>query len=202
MKTYRYKIYSPSVYNPEENKKWPLILFLHGAGERGNDLSLLQRQGLPAYLKGKDDFPFVVASPQCPARSYWEVHSLNNWLNEVLSEVNADLSRVYLSGISMGGYGTWHWAAANPEKFAAIIPVCGGGDPSTAKKLTKMPVWAFHGEKDDIVPVEETLAMTEAIKEAGGKAELTLYPNLYHDSWTETYNNSAIYEWLLKHSRS
>ena len=201
MKSYPYEIYYPSSYKSEENRKWPIILFLHGAGERGNDLSMLKRQGLPKYLQDKEDFPFVVASPQCPPRSYWDTHSLNNWFNEVLTEVNTDLERVYLSGISMGGYGTWHWSAANPEKFAAIIPICGGGEPSRAKELVHMPIWAFHGAQDDIVPVEETLEMVEAVKRAGGKAELTIYPDLRHDSWTITYNNPSIYDWLLEHKK-
>ena len=201
MKSYPYHIFYPASYQEQADKKWPLILFLHGAGERGNDLELLKLQGLPNFLRLKEDFPFLVAYPQCPRGSYWTVESLNNWLKEVLDQVNADESHIYLTGISMGGYGTWHWAAAHPEKFAAIIPVCGGGEPRKAQKLADMPIWAFHGQKDNIVPVEETLAMTTAIEAAGGKPKVTIYPDLFHDSWTKTYQNEAIYAWLLEHKK-
>ncbi|PRY09878.1 dienelactone hydrolase family protein [Pontibacter ummariensis] len=201
MSSYQYKIYYPAQYQEQPDKKWPLILFLHGAGERGNNLELLKRQGLPAYLEGKEDFPFVVAYPQCPARAYWQVPLLNEWLEEVLTKVRADESRIYLTGISMGGYGTWHWAAANPDKFAAALPICGGGDPKQADKLTHLPIWAFHGVKDDIVPVEETLDMVEAVRALGGNVKQTIYPNLYHDSWTATYNDPEVYDWLLQHQK-
>lgn len=198
---YQYQIYYPEAYNADNGKQWPLILFLHGAGERGSNLELVKLQGLPNYLRNKKDFPFVVTYPQCPARSYWEVSMLNNWLEEVLKGLRADPERIYLTGISMGGYGTWHWAAANPNKFAAIIPICGGGEPSKAKQLAKLPIWAFHGAKDNIVPLRETVEMTSAIEKAGGKPKITIYPDLYHDSWTETYQNEEIYDWLLKHKR-
>lgn len=198
---YQYQIYFPKDYKAEGQQKWPLILFLHGAGERGNDLELVKLQGLPNYLRKREDFPFVVAYPQCPPRSYWDVSLLNEWLEEVLTQVRADHSRVYLTGISMGGYGTWHWAAAHPEKFAAIIPICGGGEPAQAKRLAKLPVWAFHGAKDNIVPLRETLRMTEALEKAGGKVKLTIYPDLYHDSWTKTYHNEEIYDWLREHKQ-
>lgn len=203
MSTYPYRIYFPESYQKEPEKKWPLILFLHGAGERGNRLELLKRQGLPKMLETRKDFPFVVAYPQCPAGSYWRVPLLNEWLQKLLLELdNIDPARIYLTGISMGGYGTWHWAASNPEKFAAIIPVCGGGEPASARQLLQMPVWAFHGAKDDIVPLGETLSMTRAIEAAGGKVKLTVYPDLFHDSWTVTYQNPLIYDWLLEHKKA
>lgn len=203
MNTYQYELYYPANYKDDPEKKWPLILFLHGAGERGSRLELLKRQGLPKLLDQRKDFPFVVAYPQCAAGSYWRVPALNEWLKDVLQELDgADPERVYLTGISMGGYGTWQWAAEEPAKFAAIIPVCGGGDPARAKQLLQMPVWAFHGAKDDIVPLSETLAMVNAVEEAGGKVKLTIYPDLFHDSWTVTYQNPLIYDWLLEHRKS
>lgn len=201
MRNYKYSIYYPASYDAQEDKKWPLILFLHGAGERGDDLEKVKRQGLPKYLLGQEDFPFVVAYPQCPSQSYWQMPLLSVWLTEVLEEVKADKSRIYLTGISMGGYGTWHWAADRPETFAAILPVCGGGETRNAHKLSKMPIWAFHGAKDDIVPVEETLDMVQAVEAAGGHVKTTIYPNLRHDSWTETYNNPDIYDWFLQHEK-
>lgn len=199
---YQYHIYYPKTYQLADKEEWPLILFLHGAGERGNNLELVKLQGLPNYLRKQDDFPFVVAYPQCPARSYWDVSLLNEWLEEVLKQVRADRNRIYLTGISMGGYGSWHWAAAHPEKFAAIIPICGGGELRQAKRLAQLPIWAFHGAKDNIVPLRATTEMTDAVQKAGGKVELTIYPDLYHDSWTKTYNNPEIYDWLLKHKKT
>lgn len=201
MNHYPYHIYYPESYASKPEEKWPLILFLHGAGERGNDLEKVKSQGLPKYLKDKKDFPFVVAYPQCPFYTYWHISKLNEWLDEVLTQVQADESRIYLTGISMGGYGSWHWAANDPEKFAAIIPICGGGEVSKASRLIHMPIWAFHGARDNIVPVSETLDMAEAVKAAGGKVELTIYPDLYHDSWTVTYNSPKTYDWLLKHKK-
>ncbi|AHM63553.1 putative peptidase [Flammeovirgaceae bacterium 311] len=199
---YPYEIFYPDTYQQDTSKNWPLILFLHGAGERGSDLAKVKIQGLPKYLQGRRDFPFVVAYPQCPQLSYWTVPGLRAWLKEVLTKVRYDRERVYLTGLSMGGYGTWHWAAAHPEQFAAIIPICGGGEPLQAKKLTNLPIWAFHGAKDNIVPVEQTLEMAKAVKRAGGDVKVTIYPNLFHDSWTETYNNPEIYNWLLEHKRA
>ncbi|CAN5329867.1 hypothetical protein BH23BAC1_BH23BAC1_17640 [soil metagenome] len=198
MINYLYKIYLPKNYNKEEKIQWPLIIFLHGAGERGNNLEKVKKEGLPKYLSGVDDFPFVVAYPQCPAYAYWEIPKLNHFHNEILTKVKIDESRIYLTGISMGGYGSWHWTSENPDKFAAIIPICGGGDTSKAIKLINVPTWAFHGAKDDIVPLEETLEMVEAIKKAGGNPHLTVYPDLYHDSWTRTYKNKVVYDWLLQ----
>jgi predicted peptidase len=201
IETYPYHIYYPATYETEQEKQWPLLLFLHGAGERGNDLSKVEEQGLPRYLQDKDDFPFVVAYPQCPGKAYWNIPTLNDWLRQVQAEVRFDETRVYLTGLSMGGYGTWHWAAAHPEKFAAILPICGGGNTAQAKRLIKMPIWAFHGVKDTIVPASETIQMVEAIKRAGGNPILTLYPDLFHDSWTRTYNNTEVYDWMLKHQK-
>ena len=201
MSSYQYNIYYPASYGAEPEKKWPLILFLHGAGERGNNLELLKRQGLPHYLEGKKDFPFVVAYPQCPAHTYWKTALLNEWLEEVLTKVNVDRSRIYLTGISMGGYGTWHWAAANPEKFAAILPICGGGNVNEASRLVHTPIWTFHGARDNIVPVEATREMVTAVEALGGNVKETIYPDLFHDSWTITYNSPAIYDWLLQHRK-
>ena len=152
MARYNYHIYYPASYHNNTDQEWPLILFLHGAGERGNDLELVKQQGLPKYLQDKADFPFVVAYPQCPSRSYWQMPLLSAWLTRVLSEVRADTSRIYLTGISMGGYGAWDFASRYPDYFAAVAPICGGGIPRLAGRLKDIPVWAFHGLKDDAVP--------------------------------------------------
>jgi predicted peptidase len=127
---------------------------------------------------------------------------LNQLLDQVEQELKVDKSRVYLSGLSMGGYGSWRYAAANPERFAAVVPICGGGEPDKwAESLTKVPIWAFHGAKDEVVPLARSQDMVDAVKEAGGEIKFTVYPEARHDSWTETYNNPEVYEWLLKHRR-
>jgi predicted peptidase len=118
-----------------------------------------------------------------------------------LRKYRIDKDRVYLTGLSMGGYGTWALAAAHPEKFAAIAPICGGGNPAEAAKLARLPIWVFHGAKDPTVPIERSKEMVEAIKAAGGDAKFTIYPEAGHDSWTETYNNPELYQWLLAQKR-
>ena len=182
----------------------PLILFLHGAGERGDDLSAVLKHGVPKLAAQDDAFPFIAVSPQCPAESWWTKHlaELSALLDAVKERHPVDLDRVYLTGLSMGGYGTWALAAQSPETFAAAAPICGGGDPETAPKLVNLPIWAFHGAKDEVVPLERTEAMVDAVKQAGGNIQLTVYPEAGHDSWTETYDNPELYAWFLRHKRA
>ena len=198
--TVRYLISLPQNYN--EQDKCPLLIFLHGAGERGNDLNRVKVHGPTKIVRKKNTTPFVIVSPQCPRREGWKVEKLSKLLDHVLATTKADPERVYLTGLSLGGYGTWGWAAQEPKRFAAAIPICGGGNPSAAEKLVKLPIWAFHGGKDSVVPLSRSEAMVEAIKKAGGtKVKLTIYPEAGHDSWTKTYNNPEIYKWLLTHKR-
>lgn len=193
------------VPNPSKgNQKPPLILFLHGAGERGNgNLPLVKKHGPPKNVESNPDFPFVVISPQCPTGKWWTDDNLQTMLLELIDKIETeqqtDSSRVYLTGLSMGGFGSWKLAAAHPERFAAIVPICGGGEPADAKSLAKLPIWVFHGAKDTAVPLKRSEEMVEAVKEAGGNIEFTVYPEAGHDSWTETYNNPKLYDWLMKH---
>lgn len=181
----------------------PLMLFLHGAGERGDDLSAVSKHGIPKRAAQGDDLPFIAVSPQCPAESWWTAHlaELSALLDAVKGRHPVDPDRVYLTGLSMGGYGTWALAAQSPETFAAAAPICGGGDPETAPKLINLPIWAFHGAKDEVVPLERSEAMVDAVKQAGGNVQLTVYPEAGHDSWTETYDNPELYAWFLRHKR-
>ncbi len=200
-----YLLYLPETYNSSQ-KKWPLILFLHGAGERGNDLDQVKRHGPPKLIaKGKKDLPFIIVSPQCPKNGWWanniQMKALNLLLDEIISKYRVDKDRIYLTGLSMGGYGTWSLAAENPERFAAIAPICGGGDPHTAKKLAKMPIWVFHGGKDKVVPIDKSQKMVEALKKAGNEVKFTVYPEAGHNSWAKTYDNPELYKWFLDHSR-
>jgi len=199
--TIKYLLYLPADYD-KSDAEWPLILFLHGAGERGDDLRQLEKHGPPKIVKQKD-MPFIIVSPQCPKDSWWpkENEVLINLLDDIVSRYKVDESRIYLTGLSMGGYGSWSLGCDHPERFAAIAPICGGGEPFFARKLKNTPVWAFHGGKDTVVPLKKSEDMVNAIKRAGGDAKLTVYPEAGHDSWTETYNNPELYEWFLKHSK-
>jgi len=200
----KYYLYLPADYEKDQTA-WPLILFLHGAGERGDDLAKIKVHGLPKILQEKKDFPFVVVSPQCPADNWWssdmQLLLLNELLDEIISKYQIDTNRVYLTGLSMGGYGTWALAIKEPERFAAIVPICGVGQVDKACRLKNTPVWAFHGAKDPTVPVEKTKQMVEAVRKCGGDAEMTIYPDAEHDSWTRTYANPRVFQWLLEHSR-
>jgi len=199
-----YLLYLPRDYEADPRRKLPLILFLHGMGERGNnELELVKKHGIPKIVEQKEDFPFIAVSPQCPKNSFWtaEIEALNALLDEVIAKYRVDVDRIYLTGLSMGGYGAWSLAIAYPKRFAAIAPICGGGEPSEVPVLKDVPVWVFHGEKDNLVPPEESKKMVDALKACGGDVKFTLYPDADHDSWTRTYDNPELYEWFLKHSR-
>ena len=199
-----YLLYLPKDYGQEPGHKWPLLVFLHGSGESGSDLNKVKTHGPAKLLAQGKDLPFVVVSPQAPtSRQGWNLEVLNALLDEVIAKYRVDSERVYLTGLSMGGYGAWAWATANPERFAAVVPICGGGQPRMAgRRMKELPVWAFHGAKDATVPLQESEAMIAALKKAGAaEAKLTVYPEAGHDSWTATYENSELYTWLLSHTR-
>jgi predicted peptidase len=194
----RYLLYQPPGYSSDA-QCWPLILFLHGGGERGYDIELVKTQGLPKLLERKD-FPFLVVSPQSDEGG-WDANALNALLDEVTARYHVDEERIYVTGLSMGGAGTWELASRFPQRFAAIAPICGYGDPELAKNLKHLAVWTFHGAKDKSVPISASEKRVEALKAIGAEVEFTVYPNAYHDAWTETYDNPRLYEWLLRHKR-
>lgn len=199
----RYLLFLPVGYH-ERHDPWPMMLFLHGAGECGDDLDRVKAHGPPKIVEKENDFDFVVLSPQCcPGRdaSYgWEPEPLIQLVDHALKTYRVDSDRVYVTGISMGGYGTWRLAAAYPDRFAAIVPICGGGDVRDAERLKSMPIWTFHGEQDDIVPISETERMVRAIQAADGEPKFTVYPDVGHDSWTVTYETWDVYGWMLSQS--
>jgi predicted peptidase len=195
-----YLVTLPEKYMEQTNGKFPLIIFLHGVNERGNDIEILKRNGLPAIVDSIPDFPFILISPQCPLGKTWSVEALQSMYEEILNKYRVDNNRVYLTGLSMGGFGTWAWASRYHWQFAAIAPICGGGDPALAKHLIRTPIWAFHGDADPIVPLQRTVEMVEAVNHLGGSALLTIYKGVGHDSWTQTYNTPELYEWFLNHS--
>ncbi len=197
----RYLLHRP----PEQakGKRWPLIVFLHGAGERGSDTELLKLHGIPRVVEENPDFPFITIAPQCPEGSWWPMHikELNALITQALLLYDVDPDRVYLTGISMGGYGVWNLATAYPDRFAAVAPICGGGDPDSVCAMRRVPVWAFHGERDNVVLIRESRKMVDALRECGGSVRFTIYPNAGHDSWTKTYQNPRLYEWFMSHRK-
>lgn len=196
-----YLLYLPKDYSTADQKTWPLILFLHGAGERGDSLNLVKEHGPPKLIEEGQDFPFIIASPQCPTGQRWSSDELNILLNDLIRQYKVDKDRIYLTGLSMGGYGTWDLATRYPERFAAIAPICGGGEPKNACQLKDIPTWVFHGAKDEVVFPYQSEKMVEALKACGGDVHYTRYPEAHHDSWTATYANPALYEWFLKHKK-
>lgn len=199
----KYLLFLPEGYG-KNRQRWPLIMFLHGAGERGSDLKKVKKHGPPKIVENRKDFPFIVVSPQCPTGDWWteKVEVLINLLDDIVARYKVDKKRVYLTGLSMGGYGTWSLASAYPERFAAIAPICGGGSRIMALRLKNIPVWVFHGAKDRVVPLKESEEMVNAIRKRGGNVKLTIYPDAGHDSWTQTYNNQKLYDWFLEHRKS
>ncbi len=199
----KYLLYLPADYG-KSDKKWPLIMFLHGAGERGSKLENLKGQGLPKMIANGKNFDFIIVSPQCPKDIWWpeQTDVLIALLDEIEAKYHVDTDRVYLTGLSMGGFGTWTLAAQYPNRFAAITPICGGSERIIGPRLKKVPVWAFHGAKDNVVPLARSQEMVDAVKKAGGDAKLTIYPEADHDSWTEAYNTPELYEWFLSHKIS
>ncbi len=206
----KYLLYLPGDYSPNNEKHWPLLLFLHGAGERGTNLKLVAKHGPPRLVAQETQVPFVIVSPQCPAGQTWNDEALLALLKKIISSHRIDRSRVYLTGLSMGGYGTWSLAVNFPEYFAAAAPVCGGGngidvllaEGARKRALRFLPIRSFHGANDTVVPVSESRRMLTALKLAGcRKVKLTVYPGTGHDSYTRTYNDPKLYRWLLKHRR-
>ncbi len=195
-----YLLYLPKDY--EKQTSWPLMLFLHGAGERGDDLELVKKHGPPKLIAAGKEFPFIVVSPQCPRGKWWEPIELVALLDEIGEKYKVDPDRIYVTGLSMGGFGSWRLAAFAPDRLAAIAPICGGGETYWTKEFAHLPVWAFHGAKDAAVPLERSQAMVDALKKNGGDPKLTIYPEAGHDSWTETYDNPEIYGWFLAQKRA
>jgi predicted peptidase len=199
-----YLAYLPEGY-AEAAQPWPLIVFLHGAGERGG-VRYVRKQGLPLRLDGGTALPFVVIAPACPLNSHWPSHldELNILLTDALAKYRVDPTRVYLTGLSMGGNGAWTWGMTNPERFAAVAPICGYGidilgHQQRVVALKNTPVWAFHGALDPVVSINETARLVKALGDASGDVKFTVYPDLTHNSWTVTYDNPELYTWFLSH---
>ncbi|MFG2875428.1 prolyl oligopeptidase family serine peptidase [Streptomyces sp. NPDC048337] len=198
-----YLLHLPGGYREDEARKWPVLLFLHGASERGDDPMDLVAHGPVKQLAEGAELPFIVVAPQCPAYSTWacEISGVYALLEEVGTRYRADPDRTYVTGLSMGGAGTWAITARYPERFAAAAPICGSWMPEAADRIGMLPVWAFHGEDDLNIPVAHTDKVVAALRERGNEAQYTRYPGVGHDAWTRTYDNPEVYDWLLAQRR-
>lgn len=201
--SYHYLLSKPEGYEADAKKKWPLVIFLHGSGERGSDLEQLKKHGPPKLIAAGKSFPAVVASLQCPANELWNPHGVKAVTDHLIKTERIDAGRVYLTGLSMGGFGTWETAFEYPDTYAAIAPVCGGAGVRwvQAARIKHLPVWIFHGDKDGAVPVEFSIKMNDALKKIGAPVKLTIYPGVGHDSWTQTYDNAEFWDWLFAQKR-
>jgi predicted peptidase len=207
----------------EDGKKYPIVIFLHGAGERGDD-NRAQLKYFPTMMakpEYREKYPCFLIAPQCRTGESWagfgrrraasgdepskpseptdQLKVVMQILDSSLKMYPVDPNRIYLTGLSMGGYGAWDWAIREPDRFAAVVPICGGGDESKADRLIKTPIWAFHGDKDNVVPPSASRNMIAAIKKAGGEPKYTELAGVGHDSWTPAYNDpKGVVPWMFE----
>ena len=197
----------PTKFDPASNEKWPVILFLHGRGESRGPLSIVAKWGPPRMVKRGDDFPYILIAPQCPSESRWTDDDQQSGVLKLLDHITksfpVDTTRIYLTGLSMGGYGTWKMAAENPDLFAAVSPICGRGNPADAAKLVNLPIWVFHGTEDTAVLYRHSDDMVRAIRKAGGKkVRFTTLQHVGHNSWSAAYATPELYQWFDRHKTS
>jgi predicted peptidase len=202
--TIHFWLFAPA--NHAEKEKLPLLVFLHGAGERGTDLEKVKIHGPPKIVDSKADFPFVVISPQCPntaGRRGWNAKQIVSLIEQATADpkLKVDADQVHLTGLSMGGYGAWAVSSLIPDKLATSTPICGGGDAKNASKLKSLPIWVFHGDKDNAVPLKQSEDMVAALRAEGACPIFTVYAGVGHDSWTATYNSQLLYDWMLANKR-
>lgn len=203
---YKALVLVPSNTTESINGKFPAILFLHGIGERGNNLNILKQNGFPRALEGDQQFPFIFIMPQCPSSTEWYYTNADNitamqmFLDDILSRFPIDENRLYITGLSMGGIGSWYFAINMPSRFAALVPVAFRGDGWSPEPAKEIPVWAFHGAKDGVIPISKAQELVDQFRAVGGSVRFDIYPNGGHDAstWTVTYNNPDLYDWMLR----
>jgi predicted peptidase len=196
----RYQLFLPHNYNSTSDRL-PLILFLHGGGERGQDIEKVKVHGPLKVAAQRSDFPFIVVAPQADSNMIWSTARLDAVLDDVQERYRVDPDRIYLTGLSMGGYGAWHLAMEFPRRFAALAPISGGATPSGMCALRDLPIWVFHGAKDDVIRPDRSEELVERLKRCNANVRFTLYPDAGHDAWTRTYETPELYDWFLQHRR-
>jgi predicted peptidase len=198
---YRYLLDLPQDY--AQKPDWPLLVFLHGSGERGSDISTVSIYGPPLEIRKGRKIPMVVASPQCPDGEVWDPDAVVALVEHLCGTLKIDRRRILLTGLSMGGYGVWETGILRPDLFAALVPLCGGGGVRflNVDRLKEVPVWCFHGARDEAVDVGESRKMVKLLDASGGKVRYTEYPDAAHNCWSRTYGDPKLYQWLLEQSR-
>lgn len=200
-----YLLYIPPAYLEKKNEKWPLIVMLHGSGERGCSPKHLSKFGPFQAAQRQRDFPFLVLGPVCPKGHWWSdattTLSVMGLIDNIVSQYNVDPNRIYLTGFSMGGFGTWDYAIQFPRKFAAIAPICGGGNPYRVSRIRHLPVMVFHGKNDKKVPFWQAQQMALTLSKMGGNVKFMMYPNTGHYIWQKVYEKPSLYSWFLQHNR-
>ncbi|BCM91994.1 hypothetical protein IAD21_03873 [Abditibacteriota bacterium] len=199
-----YLLYLPDHYAEQPKQTWPVLLYLHSSDARSQELQKLKQEGLPYVLRTGTKLPFIVVAPLCSPDEWWDSHwsveNVNVLLDEILEKYHVDSRRIYLTGWSMGGAGSWKLASSFPTRFAAIAPISGKSQTKYVAPLRNTPVWAFHGAEDTTVPVNESQKMVDALQSLGGNVQLTIFPNTGHEAWQQVYSNPKFYDWLLKYS--
>jgi pimeloyl-ACP methyl ester carboxylesterase len=199
---YAYLLDLPNGYDADPGKRWPLILFLHDGQESGNDLRHVRLSGLAKAIGDGRQVPAIVVSPQCPSNSEgWSTLVLSHLIDDISAKYRVDADRIYVTGCSAGGDGTWDLALAYPERFAAIVPMCGESDPADGARLKNLPIWVFHGQNDQTVPLNQTTDMLDVIRKAGGHPHLTIVPNSPHNVWDHAYAQDDLYTWMFAQKR-
>ena len=196
-----YAISLPDGYS--NDKKYPLIVALHGAGERGDDISLVFVHGVAKYVEAGMKLDAIVIAPQCPKDMVWNAltFELKELIDHIAATYSVDMDRISITGLSMGGFGTWEMGISYPGFFSALAPVCGGGMSWRVGLIGKTPVWAFHGDCDNVVPKENSYMMVDALKAKGGNVKLTLFHGVSHNSWESAYETTKVIEWLISQNR-
>ncbi|WP_299429145.1 prolyl oligopeptidase family serine peptidase [Sphingomonas bacterium] len=205
---YPYLVFVPRGYGADSTQKWPLVIFLHGSGERGTDIEAVKRNGPPKVIDRHPGSPFLLVSPQLEEGlddSRWDTAKLDAMLAAVRKTYRVDPTRIYLTGLSLGGYATWDWAFKRPDLFAAIVPVSANSEDASRDPCTlkDMPIWAFHGDQDDVVDPLKGFAIMHAIDACKGsiRPKMTIYPQMTHGSWEPAYDDPALWRWLLEQRR-
>lgn len=197
---YNYLLYTPG--EPPAGTGYPLLIFLHGSGERGEDPELLKTHGPPSFLDDTSGFPFMVVSPQCPSGKNWKARDLIRLLDEIEDLYAVDKDRIYITGLSSGGNATWNMAMKAPHRFAAIAPICGKINARRACKLRHLPVWVFHGALDNVHDHKHSDELVTALKACGGQVRYSLYPDVDHFAWVPAYRDAGLYKWFLQQRKS
>ena len=202
----KYLIYLPKDYL---TKKYPLVLFLHGAGERGTNLKDIEIHGLPKLVRNGKKFPFIIIAPQCPLNLWWSdplpVDLLTKLVNDIIMKYGIHKNHVFCTGLSMGGCGTLALSIKNPKLFSAIIPICGGVDIKNffdILNLKDLPIWLFHGDKDEVIPLEKSQSIYKVLKPVNKNIKLTVYKGVDHNSWDRAYDDNELYKWMLSHKET